>query len=114
VNLVSSPATHSKSVQSKSVLIVDDSPIDRLILDNLMTNQGWRAINAACGEDAIRCLERATPDLILMDIVMPGMGGIEAIKKIRRMLRRSLGADYPGLWSGRGFRPDGRAFSWCR
>lgn len=71
---------------STSVLIVDDSPIDSLILDKLMTNEGWTVTIAASGEEAIRCLERTQPDLILMDIVMPGMGGIEAIKKIRRML----------------------------
>jgi EAL domain-containing protein (putative c-di-GMP-specific phosphodiesterase class I)/CheY-like chemotaxis protein len=69
-----------------TVLIVEDSLIDRLILENQLSALGWRVISAISGEDALEQVSRGAPDLILMDIQMPGMGGVSAIKKIRRML----------------------------
>jgi NarL family two-component system response regulator LiaR len=68
------------------VLIVDDHP---MVLDGLQLfislSAGMECVGQAqSGEEAILLCEKLKPDVILMDLVMPGMGGIEAIKAIRR------------------------------
>jgi len=65
------------------ILIVED---DRLVLVGLakgLETRGYAVTTAATGEDAVAQTEAATPDLILVDICLPGISGIEAVRKIR-------------------------------
>lgn len=66
------------------VLIVDDSQLYRFKLRNLVEARGHEALTAHDGEEALELARAELPEVILMDIVMPGMSGYEA----KRMLAR--------------------------
>ena len=68
----------------KKILVVDDSPTERFALTELLEGQGYLVVAAASGEDAIAQSKREKPDLILMDVVMPGMNGYQATRTISR------------------------------
>ena len=66
-------------------MVVDDSPTERHVLGELLTRQGYQVILVETGEDAVVRAKAVLPDLILMDVVMPGMNGFQATRTIRRM-----------------------------
>lgn len=68
----------------KNVLVVDDSATELHILGEILKKNGYAVSTAGSGEDAIEKLKNAKPDLILMDVVMPGMSGFEATRSITR------------------------------
>lgn len=68
----------------KNVLIVDDSPTDAHVISEALTKQGFRVSQASSGEEAITKAKTEKPDLILMDVVMPGMSGFEATRAISK------------------------------
>lgn len=68
----------------KSVLVVDDSPTDSHLLSEMLKKNGFSVSTATSGEDAIVKAKQTKPDLILMDIVMPGMSGFEATRAITK------------------------------
>jgi twitching motility two-component system response regulator PilH len=68
--------------KDKKVLIVDDSAVERQILKDIVTELGFLIIEAETGEDGIKSALEYTPDLILMDVVMPGLNGFQATKQI--------------------------------
>lgn len=65
------------------VLIVDDDAVLASMLADYLNGEGCQCQRAASGEQALEMLESMSIDIVLMDIMMPGMGGIEALKKIR-------------------------------
>jgi CheY-like chemotaxis protein len=65
------------------VLIVDDMATNRQLLGDLLSRIGFETTVAASGEDAIDAYGTRQPDLVLMDLGMPGMGGLEAIRRLR-------------------------------
>ena len=68
----------------KRVLIVDDSPTERHVLNDMLTKAGYEVVASDNGEDAILKAKSAKPDLILMDVVMPGLNGFQATRAISR------------------------------
>jgi len=68
----------------KKILVVDDSPTERLAMTELLTGKGYQVVTAESGEDAIARSKSEKPDLILMDVVMPGMNGYQATRTISR------------------------------
>jgi len=68
----------------KTILIVDDSPTERHFLNDLLTKAGYSVIASDNGEDAIQKAKQQKPDLILMDVVMPGLNGFQATRAISR------------------------------
>jgi twitching motility two-component system response regulator PilH len=66
------------------ILIVDDSPAQLYQLQQMVEKVGHQAVTAASGEDAIEIASKQNPELILMDIVMPGMSGYTATRKLSR------------------------------
>ncbi|MFL6623772.1 MAG: response regulator [Sulfurifustis sp.] len=68
----------------KNVLVVDDSATDRHLLSEMLKKHGYTVFTASSGEEAIAKAKQEKPDLILMDIVMPGMSGFEATRTISR------------------------------
>jgi len=67
-----------------SILIADDEPQIRRVLRSTLSSQGYVILDAKTGEDAIEIVRKEKPDLVLLDVNMPGMGGIEACREIRR------------------------------
>lgn len=68
----------------KKIMVVDDSPTERLVLTDLLTRNGYGVVAADSGEQAIILAKQELPDLILMDVVMPGMNGYQATRTISR------------------------------
>jgi len=66
------------------ILVVDDSPTERHFLGELLTKQGYQVIMAESGEEALTKAKQLKPDLILMDVVMPGLNGFQATRAITK------------------------------
>jgi len=64
------------------VLIVDDEPDVRQLLYDFLTGRDYEVLLASDGLDAIQMVERMKPDLVLLDVVMPGMNGVETLRRI--------------------------------
>jgi twitching motility two-component system response regulator PilH len=64
------------------VLIVDDSPTDVHVMQKALEENGFQTASAADGSEAIRKARELHPDLILMDIVMPGLNGFQATREL--------------------------------
>jgi len=65
------------------ILIVDDLPQNVRLLDAVLSPKGFRVAMASSGEEALDVLAKEHPDLVLLDIVMPGMDGYEVCRRIR-------------------------------
>lgn len=68
----------------KNILVVDDSPTDVYLLREMLTKNGYTVTTAAGGEEGIAKAKAEKPDLILMDVIMPGMSGFEATRSLTR------------------------------
>jgi DNA-binding response OmpR family regulator len=68
---------------AKTILIVDDEPNIVVSLEFLMKREGFDVAIAADGESALAAIEASKPDLILLDIMMPGKDGYEVCRQIR-------------------------------
>ena len=68
----------------KKILIVDDSPTERQYLNEILVKGGFDVVTSDSGEDALAKAKMLKPDLILMDVVMPGMNGFQATRAITR------------------------------
>jgi DNA-binding response OmpR family regulator len=66
------------------VLIVDDSPTIVALLRKLLQQNGYATIEAGDAEEGIRMAQAEAPDLIFLDIVLPGMNGFAALRQLRR------------------------------
>ncbi len=71
-------------MSSASILVVDDEPQIRRVLRTTLTFRGYEISEAASGEDALEMAKKIKPDLILLDVNLPGISGIEVCKEIRR------------------------------
>ena len=68
----------------KKILVVDDSPTERHVLNDMLTRAGYEVVACDNGDDAIAKAKQIHPDLILMDVVMPGLNGFQATRAISR------------------------------
>ena len=68
----------------RSILIVDDSPTELHVFQKLLETNGFQVETASDGEAGIKKAIEIVPDLILMDVVMPGMNGFQATRKLHR------------------------------
>jgi twitching motility two-component system response regulator PilH len=66
------------------ILVVDDSPTEVHVLSTMLTKHGFEIITASSGEEAIDTAKAERPDLVLMDVVMPGMNGFQATRLLTR------------------------------
>jgi len=69
--------------QGKSILIVDDAELNRLILADYLGGLGFNTLLAADGTEAIQRAALAHPDLILLDVIMPGIDGFETCRRLK-------------------------------
>ena len=68
----------------KTVLIIDDSPTERHILSQLLIGAGYETVTAESGEEGIARAKQVKPDLVLMDVVMPGINGFQATRALSK------------------------------
>lgn len=64
------------------ILIIDDSPTELHLFQNMLERSGFGTLVADSGEDGLRQAKASLPDCILMDVVMPGMNGFQATRKL--------------------------------
>ncbi|WP_084413546.1 response regulator [Desulfovirgula thermocuniculi] len=67
------------------VLVVDDAKFMRTVLGSILQKMGCEVVEAENGLEAIERYEKHRPDLVTMDITMPGMDGVEAVKRLREV-----------------------------
>ncbi len=68
---------------SKRILVVEDQEDNRKIMRDLLSSAGYEVIEAVTGSDGVAMAEAEVPDLILMDMQLPGIDGYEATRQIR-------------------------------
>lgn len=71
-----------------NILIVDDQSANRRVVSTLLTREGYHVVAASSGEEALACYDESEPDLILLDMMMPGMDGFEVLAALKE---RGLG-----------------------
>lgn len=64
------------------IMIVDDSPTDTHLLKKILENNGFNTLTATDAAEGIQVAKREKPDLILMDVVMPGLNGFQATREL--------------------------------
>ena len=68
-----------------AILIVEDDKNQRLLLEEELQEEGYCTLTAANGEEALETVRRAMPDLVVLDLAMPGIDGIELLSKLLSM-----------------------------
>ncbi|WOE32856.1 MULTISPECIES: PleD family two-component system response regulator [unclassified Acinetobacter] len=66
------------------ILIVDDSPTETFRFKEILTKHGFEVLEASNGADGVTIAQAELPDLVLMDVVMPGVNGFQATRQIVR------------------------------
>jgi serine/threonine-protein kinase len=77
------PAFARAAPRNATILVVDDSRVGRMAVEGVLKAEGHRVIEAESGPEALEVLEQMRPDLLVLDVRMPGMDGFELCAKIR-------------------------------
>jgi len=67
------------------ILVVDDEVEVVRLLKNFLTSKDYEVYTALNGSEAIACVKEVRPDIVLLDIIMPGIGGIDTLKEIKKI-----------------------------
>ena len=70
-------------MSNSTILVVDDEPQIRRVMRTTLSSNGYTVIEAKTGEEAVEMVRSERPELVLLDVNMPGIGGIEACREIR-------------------------------
>ena len=66
----------------KSILIVEDDQWVRSLLAELLSDEGYRVLEAACGDEGLRLVAEQSPDVVVLDLNLEGAGGLEVLRRI--------------------------------
>ena len=95
-----------------TVLVVDDNMQNREVAEGHLVGAGYQVIQAEGGAEALSIMTASRPDLVLLDVLMPGMDGYETCRRIRALpegaTRRSFSSRHWAIWRRTG-RPWSRA-----
>lgn len=69
--------------RGQTILVVEDNPDNMYVLDHLLTRHGYVVQQAMRGDDALQLADAQLPDLVLMDMHMPGMDGFALVRELR-------------------------------
>ena len=80
------PSVENSAVDedAPTILIVDDSPTETHVIRGIVEKGGYQVITAENGEEGVAEAGRARPDLVLMDVVMPGLNGFQATRQLSK------------------------------
>jgi len=81
---VSTPLGDPNLDRPRSILLVDDEPLNRDMLSRRLGKAGYEVATASDGADALAQIQAKRPDLVLLDLLMPGMSGLDVLREIRR------------------------------
>ena len=70
---------------TRTIMIVDDEASIRTSLEGVLEDEGFKVVCAGDGHEALKTMEEEMPDLVLLDIWMPGIDGIETLKRMREL-----------------------------
>jgi CheY-like chemotaxis protein len=73
----------TSSNQRKTVLLVEDSKLQRMASERTLSRAGYAVLNAATGEEALRLAHEGNPDVIVLDMLLPGMGGEHVLRNLK-------------------------------
>jgi two-component system cell cycle response regulator DivK len=79
-------------VTPRRILVVEDNPLNLKLVREVLTFAGYEVIGAQSGEDGLRAAQETPPDLVLMDLQLPGIDGTETLYRLRES---TLGPDVP-------------------
>ena len=68
----------------RTVLVVDDEPHIRAVLRGYLETDGYRVVEAGSGDEALDLVHTQDPDLVLLDVMLPGLDGLEVLRQVRR------------------------------
>jgi CheY-like chemotaxis protein len=68
---------------TKQILVVDDNPLSRKLLSEILRAEGYSVRNADSGLEALRAIAEELPDIVLLDIMMPGIDGFEVVRRLK-------------------------------
>src|SRR5919204_1471936 len=77
------PRSRAARMTASRILVVDDTPSNVKLLADVLGARGYAVLTAASGGEALEAIERHAPDLVLLDVMMPGMSGYDVCRKIR-------------------------------
>ena len=75
----------SIDISNKVILVIDDSPLDRKLISKVLERQSYKVFSAGSGEEALPMVGSVLPDLILLDIMMEGMDGLETCERLKAL-----------------------------
>ena len=78
------------TLEPATILIVDDEPFNVDYLEQELEDHGFRTVSAANGQEALDAVAAAPPDLILLDVMMPGMDGPTTLERLRAMPQTAM------------------------
>jgi CheY-like chemotaxis protein len=71
------------SKEQKKVLIIDDSSVNNVLLENVLEDQNYEVLISFRGDEALELINKEHPDIILLDIMMPGMDGYKILEELK-------------------------------
>ena len=77
---------------TRRILVVEDNPLNRKLVRDVLSFAGYDVIEAQSGEEGLRAAQETRPDLVLMDLQLPGIDGTETLRRLRQ---DPLGAHVP-------------------
>jgi len=74
----------------KKILVIDDEPIVRISCERVLSSEGYEVKSVSSGKEGFELLEKESFDLVLLDLKMPDMDGVEVLKKIKDTWSRTI------------------------